>query len=302
MKEDSQSENHPLWNRPELSQEKMQTILSNPGSELFGEYGAELLESTRDIERVKKYMGLETLARHYDKIRPHFTRSSRSDTGRNHWDKTVEILREEFGLEKEEQTGGGKGGSYRARAIGQRLRRLRESRELTQEELAQKLGWSRHSVSDLERGRRNVSLERIHRFVKALGWQPHLEFKPTGDLLEAARIDIETVLTKMDLGEETEYLCRVALTNLVEDILNRNQPESPEELYKYLQQLVKVFQMKIDESVYEFFFGREFMQEELDKLDVRKHISEELLPKIVRRLLKVSREQSGKNSGQEKES
>jgi len=61
VKENSQSEYHPLWSRPELSQEKLQTILSNPDSELFGEYGAELLENTREIEQVEQRYGCRSI-------------------------------------------------------------------------------------------------------------------------------------------------------------------------------------------------------------------------------------------------
>lgn len=56
--------------------------------------------------------------------------------------------------------------------FGLRLRELRLARELSQEALALKAGVDRTYVSSCERGRRNVSLETIYLFAKALGVAP----------------------------------------------------------------------------------------------------------------------------------
>jgi transcriptional regulator with XRE-family HTH domain len=57
--------------------------------------------------------------------------------------------------------------------FGQRLRALREDRELSQEQLAHKAGLDRTYVSSCERGKRNVSLSTICKFAEALGVAPH---------------------------------------------------------------------------------------------------------------------------------
>jgi transcriptional regulator with XRE-family HTH domain len=66
--------------------------------------------------------------------------------------------------------------------IGQRIRELRIERQLSQEALAFNAGVDRTYMSDLENGRRNVSVEILERVVVALGisfkdFFDHKEFK-----------------------------------------------------------------------------------------------------------------------------
>ena len=52
--------------------------------------------------------------------------------------------------------------------VGQRIRQLRKGLELSQEALALKAEVDRTYVTDVEAGRRNVSLEILERLIKAL--------------------------------------------------------------------------------------------------------------------------------------
>jgi transcriptional regulator with XRE-family HTH domain len=54
------------------------------------------------------------------------------------------------------------------RRFGQRLRVLRQARDLSQEELAFKAGLHRTYVSSTERGERNIALENIEKLAGAL--------------------------------------------------------------------------------------------------------------------------------------
>lgn len=58
--------------------------------------------------------------------------------------------------------------------FGRRLRSLRESKGISQEELADRAGVHRTYVSSVERGRRNISLANIHSLADALGVSPAL--------------------------------------------------------------------------------------------------------------------------------
>ena len=60
---------------------------------------------------------------------------------------------------------------------GERLRQLRKTKGLSQEELAFRSGLHRTYVSDLERGTRNVSLEKIEKIAKVLGLELSEVFK-----------------------------------------------------------------------------------------------------------------------------
>jgi transcriptional regulator with XRE-family HTH domain len=52
--------------------------------------------------------------------------------------------------------------------IGQRIRLLRKELEISQESLAYKAEVDRTYVTDVENGRRNVSVEILERLIKAL--------------------------------------------------------------------------------------------------------------------------------------
>lgn len=52
--------------------------------------------------------------------------------------------------------------------IGQRIKELRKELELSQESLAYKAEVDRTYVTDVENGRRNVSVEILERLIKAL--------------------------------------------------------------------------------------------------------------------------------------
>ncbi len=52
--------------------------------------------------------------------------------------------------------------------VGQRIKQLRKELELSQEALSLKADVDRTYVTDVENGRRNVSLEILERLIKAL--------------------------------------------------------------------------------------------------------------------------------------
>lgn len=54
-------------------------------------------------------------------------------------------------------------------AFGQNVRKRREIKEFTQENLAEKAELDRTYVSDIERGARNPGIKNIARLAKALG-------------------------------------------------------------------------------------------------------------------------------------
>ena len=58
------------------------------------------------------------------------------------------------------------------RAFGERVRRAREARGWSQEELAEEAGMDRTYIGGIERGERNPALLNINRLALALGENP----------------------------------------------------------------------------------------------------------------------------------
>ena len=53
--------------------------------------------------------------------------------------------------------------------LGQRIRELRKSKNLSQEQLAFSSGLSRQYIADVERGARNIGIVNVQKIAKALG-------------------------------------------------------------------------------------------------------------------------------------
>ena len=56
--------------------------------------------------------------------------------------------------------------------FGKNLRRIRESRNLTQEQLAELIGFSTNFVGMVERAERNTTVENVFKIARALGIKP----------------------------------------------------------------------------------------------------------------------------------
>ncbi|URI15584.1 MULTISPECIES: helix-turn-helix domain-containing protein [Brevundimonas] len=56
--------------------------------------------------------------------------------------------------------------------VGRNVKRIRTARGLTQEELAERSGFSQQYLSDLERGRRNPTIVSLWELAQALGATP----------------------------------------------------------------------------------------------------------------------------------
>jgi transcriptional regulator with XRE-family HTH domain len=56
--------------------------------------------------------------------------------------------------------------------VGRNVRAIRQATGMTQEQLAEKSGFSQQYISDLERGRRNPTVVTLHDLAQALGSTP----------------------------------------------------------------------------------------------------------------------------------
>lgn len=56
----------------------------------------------------------------------------------------------------------------RAKLLGQNIKKFRELKGLTQNELAEKVDLSREYIADIERGLKNISLRKLYMIVDVL--------------------------------------------------------------------------------------------------------------------------------------
>lgn len=56
--------------------------------------------------------------------------------------------------------------------VGRNVRRIRIERSMTQEQFAERSGFSQQYISDLERGRRNPTIVSLYELAQALGATP----------------------------------------------------------------------------------------------------------------------------------
>ncbi len=253
-----------IWNRPGVDDETLKEVLSDPESPMFEEYAAELLESTMDTDTVKQYLSLETLAKHYEDIKKKFSRSQSGNVSlnRQHWERTVDIIRDELGMDEEDGDGpNGTESSSLAKTIGRRLRNIREEKGMTQQEMAEKIGCSRQTISSFERGEREISLERINRYAQALDYQANVDFIESGSFREQVRVDIDTVLRDMGLDGDLRRLVHSCLMNLVEDIVSRRQTTNRLVIYSTLANIAHMMDIEASEADLEYFLGKNLAKE-----------------------------------------
>jgi len=96
--------------------------------------------------------------------------------------------------------------------FGQLLRESRISAELTQQEVANRVGLTRTSITNIERGTQHISLHQLFLLADAVGKDP-TELLPSGELTLEDLVPA-AALEGLDLSEEDEgFAVRVLRNN-----------------------------------------------------------------------------------------
>lgn len=103
------------------------------------------------------------------------------------------------------------------REIGQKIKELRLSRDLKQQELAERVGLSRATISNVESGTRGLSLESLHKVCKV--------FNVSIDYFD---IEVESYDEAIDL---TARLQRIFASDIVETSVKDELYTSIMEMY-----------------------------------------------------------------------
>jgi transcriptional regulator with XRE-family HTH domain len=95
------------------------------------------------------------------------------------------------------------------REFGRVLREKRKSAGFTQDHVAARIGLSRTSVTNIERGRQHVTLHVLYALADAIGAKP-MELLPDGALLAAPDEELAKVLEKHAIPEaQKEWIQRL---------------------------------------------------------------------------------------------
>jgi transcriptional regulator with XRE-family HTH domain len=87
------------------------------------------------------------------------------------------------------------------REIGRTLRERRETAGLTQGDVAVRVGLSRTSITNIEKGRQHVTLHVLYALADAIGTKPS-DLLPDSAALLQRSTELEKTLQKMSLPEE----------------------------------------------------------------------------------------------------
>jgi transcriptional regulator with XRE-family HTH domain len=89
------------------------------------------------------------------------------------------------------------------REFGHILRKRRQAADLTQDDVASRVGLARTSITNIERGRQHVSLHLVYELANAIGIAPH-ELLPGKAVLLQQDAELEKTLGKESLAEDAK--------------------------------------------------------------------------------------------------
>lgn len=88
--------------------------------------------------------------------------------------------------------------------FGRALRECRIKANLTQDDVASKVGLGRTSVTNIEKGRQQVSLHMLYQLADAVDAQPSSLLPPRSEAKEKSELPAELESSLAKLGDETE--------------------------------------------------------------------------------------------------
>ena len=167
-----------LWDR-RISDYKVKHILSNPDNQEFVSLAALLLtRKNSPPEVLKKYISPLNFCRFWPRIKRRMRKDSWNNPRIEFWQAIYEKVLEKLR---------GKGVSIKLKRqkktdklfaeIGAQIKKMRLEKGMTQVDLAKKLNISQQIISRVEKGRENLSLDTLRKFVTHLGGKIRLEIK-----------------------------------------------------------------------------------------------------------------------------
>lgn len=141
--------------------------------------------------------------------------------------------------------------SEAARSVSQELRELRQKRDLTRNELAENSDLPLQLISEIERGRKELTYDLIQRYTRGLDMTLELDFRKRGDesadVLQQVKKHIDETINELDVNQELAEHTRMVLYQIVEDGLYNHRFPTLRDALNYLEEAVRKFSIRDDQ-------------------------------------------------------
>jgi DNA-binding XRE family transcriptional regulator len=153
------------------SDEEIREILKDPKHPSFLHYAALLFARINIPKEVfSQYLGKEDFCVEWQKIKRRMRKDRLNQDRVQFWEEIHRHVKDDFrakGVKLRKSARKVSGNSLRAQ-VGGRIRKLRQSKKITQAELAREAGISQQFLSKIEQGTENISLDTLERIQKPL--------------------------------------------------------------------------------------------------------------------------------------
>jgi transcriptional regulator with XRE-family HTH domain len=140
--------------------------------------------------------------------------------------------------------------SEAARSVSKELRELRQKRGMTRNELAENSDLSLPLISEIERGRKELTYELIERYASGLDMSLELDFRKQGDestnVLQQVKQHIDDTINELDVNQELAEHTRMVLYQIAEDGLYQHRFPTLRDALNYLEEAVRKFSIRDD--------------------------------------------------------
>lgn len=158
-----------LWDR-KISIEKVKDILKDPDNKRFVEFASLLLSRKNTIKEVFDfYITPLIFCKNWHRIKRQMRKDKWNNPRIEFWQQVYDVLLDKYKKEGIilRQAKKGQNDSL-CRDLGNKIRKIRKRKALSQIELAKKIGVSQQIISRIERGYENISIITLKKITDAL--------------------------------------------------------------------------------------------------------------------------------------
>lgn len=157
-----------FWDK-NITEAEIIEVLKDERNSRFFEFASLFLSRTNDIKMVfSRYLVKKTFCRNWNNIKRKMRKNKWNDSRIVFWDEVYKITKRAFRKDELRVRKGKTPISAEIKAIGDLIRESRERNELTQKELAKRIGISQQSICLIERGLVNVSFVVLQKIAENL--------------------------------------------------------------------------------------------------------------------------------------